>query len=286
MSGTKSPSRPERATEPGGKRPALLIAAHGEIGGTANNSVLHALTEAVRARLAGLPVACGVLNGETAVETAFARLAGNRVLVYPLFMSSGHYVEKELPDRLGIARKDNAGGPDVTILPPLGLDPALPALIARRIRNAAPANPYSAAGTSVLVIAHGSAKSPQSCMAAESFSLGLRRCLKTVPVRTAYLEEAPFAQDAVAALSARCVVVSLFAGKGSHGGKDVPNILAKAGRSYVPVIGPVGADRRIADLVVAAARHELPGQLIPTEVNTDPPELDVLRPLDSVTAHL
>ena len=243
----------------GGKRPALLIAAHGDIGGTARNATLRALAKTVRGRLADLPVACGVLNGEPSLKAAFAKLAGHQILVYPLFMSSGYYVENALPERLGLATKGNAGSRDVTILPPLGLDPALPALIARRIRDAAPANPYSADGTSVLVVAHGSARSPQSRLAAETFADSLGRHLKTGPIRTAYLEETPFAEDAVAALSARSVVVSFFAGEGSHGGEDVPKILADGGKNYVPVIGPVGADRQIAGLVVAAVRRELPG---------------------------
>ena len=258
MSGTRSPLRTGQVIKFDGKKPALLIAAHGDIGGTARNATLRALAGTVRARLADLPVACGVLNGEPSLEGAFAELAGHQVLVYPLFMSGGHYVENALPARLGLARKGCAGGRDVTILPPLGLDPALPALIARRVREAAPANPCSAAGTSVLVIAHGSATSPQSRLAAETFAGGLRRRLKTGPVRTAYLEEAPFAGDAVAALCAHSLAISFFAGEGSHGGQDVPNILAKAGKSFVPVIGPIGADRQIADLVVAAVRRELP----------------------------
>jgi sirohydrochlorin ferrochelatase len=252
--------RTGQVIELGGKRPALLIAAHGEVGGRAQNMALRALSEAVRARLADVPVAYGVLNGEPAIEAALERLSGHRILVYPLFLSDGYYVEKALPARLGFEKKDDANDRDVTILPPLGLDPALPDLVARRVREAAPANPYSAAGTNVLIIAHGSAKHPQSREAAESFANRLRQCLKTGPVRTAYLEEAPFAEDAVAALSARSVVISFFAGKGSHGGQDVPEILADAGKTYVPVVGPVGADRKIADLIVTALRRELPGE--------------------------
>ncbi|HSG96040.1 MAG TPA: CbiX/SirB N-terminal domain-containing protein [Afifellaceae bacterium] len=253
--------RPELAIEPGSKKPALLIAAHGDLGGSAHNAALRALVEAVRARLPDMPVVCGVLNGEPAVEAACAELAGHRIVVYPLFMSGGYYVETVLPERLGLATAGNAGSRDVTILPPLGLDPALSALVARRVRDTMPANPYSAAGTSVLVIAHGSASGhPQPRLATEAFADGLRQCLKTQSVSTAYLEEPPFAEDAVAALSPRSVVVSLFVGKGSHGGADVADILAKAGKSYVPVIGPVGADRQIADLVIAALRHELTGE--------------------------
>ena len=261
MSGTRSPLRTGQVIELGRKKPALLIAAHGDIGGSAQNAALRALAEALRARLADMPVACAVLNGEPVIESAFAELADHRVLIYPLFMSGGYYVETALPARLGFAENGDAGGCDVTILPPLGLDSALPALIAKGVRQAATANPYSAAGTGVLVIAHGSARTPQPRLAAETFADGLRQSLQTGPVHTAYLEEPPFAEDAVVALSARSVVVSFFAGKGSHGGAEVPKILAKAGKSYVPVIGPVGADRQIADLVVAAVRRQLSGEL-------------------------
>ncbi|VAW14703.1 hypothetical protein MNBD_ALPHA09-106 [hydrothermal vent metagenome] len=253
--------RTAQAIELKEKPPALLIAAHGEIGGGAQNTTLFALTRNVRAHLGGLPVACGVLNGEPSLDTAFAGLAGDRALIYPLFMSGGHCVENALPERLGLANKSNADGRKVTILPPLGLDPALTALIGRRVRDAVAANPHSMAGTSILVIAHGSERNPQSRLATEAFANALRRHLKTRPVRTAYLEDTPFAEDAVAALAAHSVVVSFFAGEGSHGGEDVPRLLADAGKLHVPVIGPVGADPRIADLVVAAVRHELAGEL-------------------------
>ena len=258
MSGTRLPLRTGQVIEFGGKKPALLIAAHGNIGGLANNATLFALADTVGARLAGLPVACGVLNGAPAIETVIARFAGQRMLLYPLFMSGGYYLQEALPARLGVGTKGDAGGREVTILSPLGLDPALPALIARRVREAAPANPYSVARTKVLVIAHGSSKSPQSRIAAETFADGLRKCLKTMSVRTAYLEETPFAEDAVAALCARSVVINFFAGEGRHGGADVADFLSNAGKDYVPVIGPVGADPKIADIVVAAVRRELP----------------------------
>ncbi len=241
--------------------PALLIAAHGDAGGRARNTALRDLVRTVRERLPALQVACGVLNGKPSLEAAFAGLRGDKVLVYPLFMSGGYYVEKALPERLGLDANSSAGSRDVTILPPLGLDPALPEIVARRVRDAAPANPYSASESSVLVIAHGSTKSPQSRLAAETFADRLRRHLKAGLVRTAYLEEAPFVEDATAGLTARSVVVSLFVSQGSHGGGDVPKILAEAGIGYAPVIGPVGADRQIADLVVAAVRRELPGEL-------------------------
>ncbi len=245
--------------ELGGKRPALLIAAHGDMRGPARNSPLRALAAAVRQRLPGLPVASCVLNGEPSPGAALRECAGHSVLVYPLFMSGGHYVETALPACLG--GKARGTGRDVTILPPLGLDPALPALVARRVCRVAPASPYSASRTSVLVIAHGSTRGPQPRLAAERFSDGLRQCLRIGPIHTAYLEEPPFAEDAVAALPARSVVISFFAGRGAHGDRDVTNMLLKAGRAYVPVVGPVGADPNIADLVVGAVSRELPDAL-------------------------
>ncbi len=108
---------------------------------------------------------------------------------------------------------------------------------------------------------HGSVKSPQSRIAAETFADGLRQCLNIRSVQTAYLEEAPFAEDAVAGLCARSVVISFFAGEGSHGGEDVRKILSEAGKGYVPVIGPVGTEPKIAGLVIAAVRRELAGEL-------------------------
>ena len=247
MSGTRSPLRLAPATE----RPSLLIAAHGETGKPRGNAALLALADELRRRFPGLPIGAGVLNGAPRLEDAAAALPGGRTFVYPLFMSDGYFVERVLPRRLRVARPP---GCPVEILAPLGLDPGLVDVVARRVRDAAPAISSLTKALTVLLVAHGSAPSPRSRLATASFAASLRARLGGPAVTTAYLEEPPFARDAVAGLPQRSVVVSFFAADGVHSGTDLPQMLHDAGRSNVPVVGPVGTDPEIASLVAAAIR--------------------------------
>jgi sirohydrochlorin cobaltochelatase len=254
MSGTRSPSKTAPATE--GR--SLLIAAHGETGGAADNAALLRLTDAVRAKLPGWRVEAGVLNGAPRVEEAFGRLPGAHVTVYPLFMSDGYYVRQQLPQRLGM---DEAGrtedGRQVSILPALGTSPALVRIVARRVAAILDCSGRSAAEQDLLVIAHGSSKSDRPRLDTERFAAALRRRLPTATLRAAYLEEPPFADAAVKQLSESSVVVSFFAGEGAHSGSDLPALMKNAGLQHVPVVGPVGADPQVARLVAAAARSGL-----------------------------
>lgn len=247
MSGTRSLLRLVPATE----RPSLLIAAHGETGRPRGNAALLGLAVELRRRFPGLPIGTGVLNGAPRLDAAAAALPGGRTFVYPLFMSDGHYVERVLPHRLRLARPP---GCPVEILAPLGLDPGLVDVVARRVRDAAPAGPCPAEGLTVLLVAHGSGQSSRSRLATEAFAASLRARLGGPAVATAYLDEPPFARDLVADLPPRSVVVSFFAADGAHSGTDLPQMLRAAGRGSVPVVGPVGTDPEIASLVAAAFR--------------------------------
>lgn len=247
MSGTRSHLRLVPATE----RPALLLAAHGETGRGRANAALLGLADTLRRRFPGLPIAAGVLNGTPALEEAAVALPGGRIVVYPLFMSDGYYVARVLPRRLQLVRP---GARPPEILTPLGLDPDLVHLVARRVRDAAPGNPYLTRALTVLLVAHGSAHSPRSRLATEAFAASLRARLGGAEVTTAYLDEPPFAGEVVLDLPQRAVVVSLFAGDGTHSGIDVPQMLQSAGRGDVPVVGPVGADPRIEQIVAASVR--------------------------------
>lgn len=247
MSGTRSHLRLVPATD----RPALLLAAHGETGKRRANAALLALAGELRRRFPGLPVAAGVLNGAPTLEDAAAALPPGRTYVYPLFMSDGYYVERVLPRRLAPARPPAC---PLDILPPLGLDPGLVEVVARRVREAAPANPYLAKALTVLLVAHGCARSPRSRLTTEAFAAALRARLGGPAVTTAYLDEPPFARHVVADLPPRSVVVSFFAADGAHAGTDLPRMLHDARRGEVPVVGPVGTDPEIAALVAAAVR--------------------------------
>ena len=108
---------------------ALLIAAHGERSPGATNDGVKCIARAVAARGLVSEVAVGFINGVPTIGEAFAALAAPRIIVYPLFASSGYFTRDRLVQLLDEANEE---GRDVEVLPPLGLDPGLPDLVVDR----------------------------------------------------------------------------------------------------------------------------------------------------------
>ena len=221
--------------------PAVLLAAHGETGGAQNNALLARVAAEVAAQLPDLPVACGVLNGAPALEEALVALAGRHLLVHPFFMSNGYFVRQALPKRL--EESPVAGW---TLLTPLGLLPSLPALIAKEIITDR---------QEILIVSHGATKSDRSRLATEAFSGALRRALPGREITCCYLEEEPFAEQAVAKLGPHAQIVSFFAGEGAHGRSDLTRLVADSGKPDLAVTDSVGALPGLADLIVAELRE-------------------------------
>ena len=239
MSGTRSTSRTVPATE----RPLLLVAAHGERGGAGDNARLTAIASQASELLPDWDVRHGVLSGEPAIEDVLAGTAGRAVHVWPFFMCRGYFTDvvlRRLEDR----------GKTPVMLDALGETPAFAELTRQMIAEAA-----ASASPAVLVIAHGSTKGTQSRKAAERFAGWLKETGAFAEVSCAFLEEPPFAADAIAAMPQGSAIVSLFAGDGLHGGHDLDEILAASGRSDLGVVTPASDTAAVARIAADAARR-------------------------------
>lgn len=226
-------------------RPVLLIAAHGERGGEGTNRRLAGIAASVQKLLPQADVRHGVLSGEPSIAFALAGLERNAPLtVFPLFMSEGYFVTQKLPAVLkGLAGRWR-------LLPALGSGDELARATAENILRLPGEKPGS-----VLVVAHGSSKDDRSRKAAEAFAVHLSRATDGLPVTCCYLEEAPFAHDAVASLGKEAALVSLFAGEGLHGGDDIPEILEKTGFPVGRVISPAADIGLVAGIIASRFRQ-------------------------------
>lgn len=223
--------------------PAVLLAAHGETGGAQNNALLARVAAKVAQQLPDRPVTCGVLSGAPALEDALAELSGCDLLVHPFFMSDGYFTRQALPKRL--EESPVAGW---RVLTPLGLLPGLPALIAGQI---------AADREEILIVSHGATKSDRSRLTTEAFAEALRQELPGRRIACCYLEEEPFAPEAVATLGSKAQLVSFFAGEGAHGRSDLTRLVAESGKADLAVTDSVGALPGIAELIVAELRAAL-----------------------------
>jgi sirohydrochlorin ferrochelatase len=95
-----------------------------------------------------------------------------RIIVYPLFFSDGYFTKVRLPQLLAEAGLPDAGSA-VRILPPLGLDPGLAALLAANAARSAK-HWMRRARNGVVLLAHGSTKDSASRRATDGLAEALR----------------------------------------------------------------------------------------------------------------
>lgn len=232
----------------------ILIAGHGERGGNADNGVLLALRDRV-ATLVAAPVEAGVLSGEPSIDHALQALARGgceRILVYPFFMSDGYFVRTVVPERLarcGVSLPWR-------VLPPLGLDIMLPALIRRRALAETVSAGWRPAKTRLLIVGHGSSKSRASAEATRVAADNVAMIKQFKNVETAFLEEPPYIADRVGREHGPTVIAGFFSAEGLHARDDIPAAIAWTGARYT---GPIGAEPEIAEFVASAIRRAIAG---------------------------
>jgi sirohydrochlorin ferrochelatase len=239
---------------------ALLLAAHGERRPGAANESVWRIARAVSERGLVSEVGAGFISGAPTIKDALDRLTAGKVIVYPLFASSGYFTRDRLVHLLDAA---DDGTRKVEMLPPLGLDPGLPDVVVACARQAAHTHDFRPETCTVILLAHGSRRDPASRQATEHMAREVARTSAFPDVRIAFLEERPFLDEAAREVSGPAIVVGLFSGEGMHGAKDAPRLTAGLGRKDVVFAGVIGSapgiDAVVARSVEAAVqrcRHE------------------------------
>jgi sirohydrochlorin ferrochelatase len=234
----------------GARSVAVVLASHGDRGGTARNDLLLSHVEAVRALTGFGLVTAGVLKGEPALEAALAEAdasGAEEILVYPLFMADGYFTATVLPARIAAVGVKVA----TRILPPLGADPALADAMQADALAASRASDLAPAAARLLVVGHGSKYGPASAEATRVLADRIRRSAHFAAVETAFLEEPPLLQTALEATHAPTIVSGFFYGDGMHAEEDVPAAIAAAG-AHAVYAGPAGRSAQIPRLIAAA----------------------------------
>ena len=195
MSTTRSLSPPAPATEPVapgmasgvGPRRRLFLVGHGSTRAPEDNRTLLRHAE----RLAESPhfesVDVGLLYGEPSAKQVAQRLPQEPLFVVPFFMAGGHYPTEAVPALFAPDGRNTSGrGP--VFCQPVGLHPRLADLVIERALDAIAQVDWRAAETTLLLIGHGSEKSPASWQATEAQARRVRRAALFRQVTTAYLE--------------------------------------------------------------------------------------------------
>jgi hypothetical protein len=189
------------------ERPVILLAAHGERGGAANNARLARVVDAVGKAVPEADVGSVLVNVDGVVE--------RRLLVLPLLLSDGYFFEKRL--------KPFVIGPGRQLAPPMALWPSFAPFLAD---NLALRTISHAADPRVVLLAHGSKQTGRSAACARIVAQAMQARYGRISV--GFLEEAPFAKDVVAAAEPPWSAVGLFMGDGMHGGEDFDVLVSTA----------------------------------------------------------
>ena len=230
---------------------AIVLVAHGERGGVQKNASLAAHVGAIECDRTFRFVGGGVLNGEPELQTALAAAKASgaqRILVYPMFMASGYFVDVKIPEELR-----NAGCDDICeVMSPLGSDTDLPAvMLARAVGVARKAN-LSPALTRLLVVGHGSQRgAPDSLRATQKFAALVRGRGVFKQVDIALLEEEPFVRDVLKVSQLPTVAVGYFYAPGLHAAEDVPKAISETGADAL-YTGSVGENSATTELICSA----------------------------------
>lgn len=148
--------------------------------------------------------------------------------IYPFFMADGWFTRSELPRRLQME------GVSAPILSAFGLDPTLPAMIARIVQTEIDGAPVR----ELILAAHGSTRARRSKDSAYAMAEKLRGMVMLDAIHVALIEETPFIAD-VAALHPRALCLPFFALRAGHVESDIPTALASAGFTgrLLPAVG-------------------------------------------------
>ncbi len=218
---------------------AAVIVAHGERGGAFSNAIVKLHAENAAAELPHMAITAGVLSGEPALEAALidvAQLTDGPIFLYPFFMAPGYFVNVKLPKRLadaGVAQR-------CRVLAPFGLENPLPNIIRDKAMVTAGELGVPSTQARLLLVGHGSKVARASAETTQSVAASLRALGGFAHIEAAFLEEAPFIDDAVLADTRPTIVVGFFNGDGLHAAEDVPQAIGKFDGA-IAYTGPVGA---------------------------------------------
>jgi sirohydrochlorin ferrochelatase len=235
-------------------RIAVLVAAHGERTPGAQNENARRVAQALSDRALVAEVGVGFISGKPSIAGALGALKSPRIIVYPLFASSGYFSRDRLVQLLD---EGNRQGREVELLTPLGLDQGMPDFVVARAAEVARDHGFVPEAGTIILLAHGSRRNSASREATEWVAREVENRDVFRDVRIALLEEHPILHQAMEGVTGPVVVVGLFSGEGLHGARDAPRLIAELGRRDIAYAGVIGGMAGIEDLVVRSVERAL-----------------------------
>jgi sirohydrochlorin ferrochelatase len=225
------------------KLPALsdvhvVLCAHGDRRGVDRNSALSRIQQYVEQnpKIAGCDIA--LLSEPDMLEQCLSKIEGH-VIVVPMLFSDGYFYEKILR-ALSEAKLEHKD-----LLDPIHMWPNLISEVVKSLKY-----------RDCMLVAHGSKRSSASRKGCEFFADHMQKKNSNLGITQAFLEEAPFANDAIEGLDQPASLVGLFMGSGLHGGEDWGELIA-AREGMETQHFTIGEMETLPDIVLATILQSL-----------------------------
>jgi sirohydrochlorin ferrochelatase len=220
-----------------------IIVSHGQPSQPSRaEKTLSELAIRIAAHLPDWNIASATMAAKGSLESQLDRLP-NAVL-FPLFMADGWFTGTALPARL-IGQR--------IILPPLGLDPALPELADFILRAEINNRGWEISETEIVIAGHGGQNSTNPAKATQSFATALTSLLPVKKIEIGFVEEAPFLNDMARGSGSKSLCLPFFAAKGLHVRQDIPELFEQAGYTG-ELLDPIGLAPQIPNLIAKSIR--------------------------------
>jgi sirohydrochlorin cobaltochelatase len=208
---------------------ALLIVAHGSTVNPDSSAPTLAHAAEIRRRKVFAEVECAFWKEEPSLRDAqflFDPASIREVCVVPNFISEGYFTQSVIPRELELNGQttERSNGQIWRYCEPVGNHPAMTELLLKRAREVAPG--VDPAGTSLLIVAHGTDLNENSAVAAKREAEDIRALGKFAEVLNVYMEEPPLVSDWRKLTKTRnVVVVPFFISDGLHSYEDIPRLI-------------------------------------------------------------
>jgi len=203
---------------------ALVLVGHGSGNYPDAAKPILALAESIRARKLFDQVAAVFMKQDPPLSAALSLVEAQTVYVVPVFAGRGYYTGTLIPREIGLTGQvTERGGRRVIYTEPAGTHPRLPGLLACRADGVARSCGWEPKETSLLLIAHGSARPGGAGETPRAITTALGALTHFAEVELVFLEQEPFARDWPGMVQGKHVVaLPLLVAQGMHAGRDIP----------------------------------------------------------------
>jgi sirohydrochlorin ferrochelatase len=226
-----------------------LIVAHGERGGRGDDRFARTVADRLKAQWGEATVETCFLAKEPCLQSVLAGLPGRPVIICPLFMSEGYFVERAIPAALASAGYGPDTCPPAVILEPVGLHPELHKLVADQAAENLEMAGFAARDCHLMLAAHGAKAGTASRDATLRLTDKIAGLRLFAGIEQGFLEEPPFLDEQLMRIEGPAVVAGLFIGEGMHGSDDLRHAITSCGRSDILLSTPLAQSHRFMDLI-------------------------------------